>query len=115
MALLVANLTASDVVISASNAKRAVTVPAKVGSLTYGPPVDVTSELNGLTGTQYTALEAQRAGGGSPPVVYYWSNGIPLFAVGTLTVAVNLGVPINAFASAFQSGGPMPLNIPVLQ
>jgi hypothetical protein len=88
---MVANLTSSDVVISASNAKRAVTVPAKVGALTYGAPVDVTSELNGLTAGQYTNLETQRAGGGSPPVAYYWSNGIPLFAVGTLTVAVNLG------------------------
>ena len=62
--LMVANLTSSDVVISASNAKRAITVPAKVGSLTYGSPVDVTSELNGLTAGQYTNLETQRAGGG---------------------------------------------------
>ena len=89
--LMVANLTSSDVVISASNAKRAITVPAKVGSLTYGSPVDVTSELNGLTAGQYTNLETQRAGGGSPPILYYWTNGIPLYAVGTLTVAVNLG------------------------
>ena len=89
--LMVANLTSSDVVISASNAKRAITVPAKVGSLTYGSPVDVTSELNGLTAGQYTNLETQRAGGGSPPILYSWTNGIPLSAVGTLTVAVNLG------------------------
>ena len=91
MALMVANLTSSDVVISASNAKRAITVPAKVGALTYGSPVDVTAALRGLTAGQYTNLETQRAGGGSPPLAYYWTNGIPLFAVGTLTVAVNLG------------------------
>ena len=30
-------------------------------------------------------------------------------------LADNLGVPYNAFAAAFQSGGPMPLNVPVLQ
>jgi hypothetical protein len=89
--LKVANLTNVDVVISASNAKRAITVPANGGVLTYGSPIDVTSELKGLTAGQYTALETQRAGGGSPPLVYYWTDGIPLFAVGTLTVAVNLG------------------------
>ena len=30
-------------------------------------------------------------------------------------LADSLGVPYNAFAAAFQSGGPMPLNVPVLQ
>ena len=29
-------------------------------------------------------------------------------------LADNLGVPLNAFAAAFQSGGPMPLNVPVI-
>ena len=91
MSLLVCNLTGTDVVISAANAKRAITVPAKVGALTYGPPVDVTSELKGLTGGQYAALEVQRAGGGSPPLFYYWANGVPLYAVTGLTVAANLG------------------------
>jgi len=100
MALMVANLTGADVTISASNAKRAITVPAKVGGLTYGSPIDVTSELNGLTGGQYTNLETQRAGGGSPPIVYYWTNGIPLYAVGTLTVAVNLGGTVAVQATA---------------
>ena len=85
--LKVANLTNVDVVISASNAKRAITVPANGGVLTYGSPIDVTSELKGLTAGQYTALETQRPG----VLAYYWTDGIPLFAVGTLTVAVNLG------------------------
>jgi hypothetical protein len=91
MSLIVCNLTGTDVVISAANAKRAITVPAKVGALTYGPPVDVTSELNGLTGGQYAALEVQRLGGGSPPLFYYWANGVPLYAATGLTVAANLG------------------------
>jgi hypothetical protein len=86
--LLVCNLTSSDVVLA--KGKRSVTVPAKVGSLTYGPPVNVTSELSGLIAGDYTALETQRAGGGSPPIQYFWSDGIPLMAVGTLTVASNL-------------------------
>jgi hypothetical protein len=100
MSLLVCNLTGTDVVISAANAKRAITVPAKVGGLTYGPPVDVTSELKGLTGGQYAALEVQRLGGGSPPLFYYWANGVPLYAVTGLTVAANLGNTVTVQATA---------------
>jgi hypothetical protein len=84
MRLLVCNLTATDVVLA--KGKRSVTAPAKVGSLTYGAPVDVTSELSGLSGGDYTALESQRSGA----LAYFWSNGIPLFAVGTLTVGSNV-------------------------
>ncbi len=88
MALLVCNLTSSNVTLT--KGKRSVVAPAKVGSLTYGAPVDVTSELAGLSADDYTALETQRAGGGSPPLAYFWDDGIPLFAVGTLTVGSNV-------------------------
>ena len=95
MSLLVCNLTSSNVTLS--KGKRSVVAPAKVGSLTYGAPVDVTSALAGLSAGDYTALETQRDGGGSPPLAYFWSDGIPLFAVGTLTVATNLnGVTVQA-------------------
>ena len=88
--LLVCNLTASDVVLV--NGSRSVTAPAKVGSLTYGPPVNVSSELKGLVAGDYTALETQRSGN----LAYFWSTGIPEFAVGTLTVAANVnGVLVN--------------------
>ena len=82
--LLVCNLTGTDVVLVKGT--RSVTAPAKVGSLTYGPAVNVSSELKGLVAGDYTALETQRAG----VVAYFWSNGIPEFAVGTLTVGANV-------------------------
>lgn len=88
MALIVCNLTASAVTLAKGN--RTVVVPAKVGFLTYGPPVNVSSALKGLVAGDYTALETQRDGGGSPPVAYFWTDGIPLFAVGTLTVETNV-------------------------
>lgn len=91
MSLIVCNLTASAVVLAKGH--RSVTAPPKVGSLTYGPPVDVTSELAGLSAGDYTALESQRSGA----VAYFWSNGIPLFAVGTLTVGSNVnGVTVQS-------------------
>jgi hypothetical protein len=82
--LLVCNLTASDVVLA--KGLRSVTAPAKVGSLTYGPAVNVSSELKGLIAGDYTALESQRSGA----LAYFWSNGIPEFDVGTLTVGANV-------------------------
>lgn len=82
--LLVCNLTGTDVVLAKGT--RSVTAPAKVGSLTYGPAVNVSSELKGLIAGDYTALETQRAGA----LAYFWSNGIPEFAVGTLTVGANV-------------------------
>lgn len=88
MALKVCNLTSSNVTLARGN--RTVVAPAKVGSLTYGAPVDVTSALKGLSAGDYTALETQRAGGGSPAVAYFWDDGIALFAVGTLTVGTNV-------------------------
>ena len=84
MSLLVCNLTAADVVLV--KGLRSVTAPAKVGSLTYGPAVNVSSELKGLVAGDYTALETQRAG----VLAYFWSNGIPEFAVGTLSVGANV-------------------------
>jgi len=84
MSLLVTNLTGTDVVLAKGS--RSVTAPAKVGSLTYGPAVNVSSELKGLVAGDYTALETQRAG----TLAYFWSNGIPEFAVGTLTVGANV-------------------------
>jgi hypothetical protein len=78
--LYVCNLTASPVTLAAGT--RTVIAPAKVGSLTYGAPMDVTSELKGLVAGDYTALETQRSGA----LAYFWTDGIPLFAVGTLTV-----------------------------
>ena len=84
MKLLACNLTSSAVTLA--KGKRSVTLAAKVGSLTYGLAVDVTSELAGLSAGDYTALESQRSG----VVAYFWSNGIPLFDVGTLTVSVNV-------------------------
>jgi len=84
MSLLVCNLTSSDVVLAAG--LRSVTAPAKVGSLTYGPAVNVSSELKGLSAGNYTSLESQRSGA----LAYFWSNGIPEFAVGTLTVGANV-------------------------
>jgi hypothetical protein len=82
--LLVCNLTAADVVLV--RGKRSVTVPAKVGALTYGPSVNISSELEGLIAGDYTALEVQRPG----VVAYFWSNGIPEYAVGALTVGANV-------------------------
>jgi hypothetical protein len=84
MALIVCNLTSSAVTLA--RGARTIVVPPKVGSLTYGPPVDVTSTLQGLAAGDYTALESQRAG----TVAYYWTTGVPEFAVGTLTVAANV-------------------------
>ena len=84
MALVVCNLTASPVTLV--KGARPVIAPAKVGSLTYGAPVDVTSELAGLIASDYTALESQRSGA----LAYFWTDGIPLFAVGTLTVGTNV-------------------------
>jgi hypothetical protein len=84
MSLIVCNLTGTDVVLVKGT--RSVTAPAKVGGLTYGPPVNVTSELKGLVAGDYTLLEAQRTGA----LAYFWDNGIPLFAVGTLTVGVDV-------------------------
>lgn len=96
--LLCCNLTTSDVTLAKGN--RTVVVPAKVGSLTYGAPVNVSSALKGLASGDYTSLETQRAGGGSPPVAYFWSDGIPLFAVGTLTVGTNVsGVTVQTTAA----------------
>jgi len=76
MALYVYNLTGAPVVLAAGNPAR--TIPA---STTPPTRVDVTSELRGLTGPDYTALEAQRAG----TLVYEWTSD-PEYAVGTLTV-----------------------------
>lgn len=84
MSLIVCNLTGAAVTLAAG--KRTVVAPAKVGALTYGPPVNVTSELSGLSGANYTALEAQRAG----VLAYFWTEGVPLFDVGTLTVGVDV-------------------------
>lgn len=98
MALIACNLTSSAVTLAAGN--RTVVLPAKVGSLTYGEPVIVSSALRGLAAGDYTALETQRAGGGAPPLAYFWSDGIPLFGVGTLTVGGNVnGVTVQNTAS----------------
>lgn len=92
--LLACNLTSSPVTLAAG--KRTVVLPAKVGSLTYGAPVDVSSELAGLAGGDYTALQAQVSGGS---VAYFWTN-VPLFAVGTLTVGTNVnGVTVQNTAA----------------
>ena len=79
MALLACNLTSSAVTLAAGT--RSVVLPAKGANLTYGAPVDVTSELKGLTDTQYTALESQRAG----VVAYVWTS-VPEYVVGTGTI-----------------------------
>jgi hypothetical protein len=79
MALLACNLTSSAVTLAAG--KSTVVLPAKGANLTYGAPVDVTSELKGLTDTQYTALESQRAG----VVAYVWTS-VPEYVVGTGTI-----------------------------
>ena len=56
MALLAFNKTNSVVNIVG---KTTVALPANGGVLTYGPAVNVTSELKGLTSAQYTALDVQ--------------------------------------------------------
>ena len=92
MALYACNLTGAAVTLAAG--KRTVVLPAKVGALTYGAPVNVTSELEGLSGANYTALEAQRPA----TVAYVWDNGIPDYAVGTLTVTKTFASIDNATA-----------------
>jgi hypothetical protein len=79
MALLACNLTSSAVKLAAGT--RSVVLPAKGANLTYGAPVDVTSELKGLSDSQYTALESQRAG----VVAYVWTS-VPEYVVGTGTI-----------------------------
>lgn len=76
MALLVFNKTTSPITLSGL----ATVVPASALAGTRGPGVNVTSELNGLSGPQYTALEAQRG----TSLDYEWS-GYPEYLTGTLS------------------------------
>lgn len=95
MALLACNLTAAAVTLAAG--KRSVVLPAAVAPLTYGAPVNVTSELAGLTDPQYALIEAQRGAGS---IALFWDDGIPLFPVATLTVGTNVsGVTVQNTAA----------------
>jgi hypothetical protein len=91
--LYACNKTGAAVTLAAG--KRTVVLPAKVGGLTYGAPVNVTSELEGLTNPQYAALEVQRAAGS---VVFFWDNGIPNYETATLAVATSAAAVQNATA-----------------
>jgi hypothetical protein len=79
MALLVFNKSAAPIVLSGLT----VTVPASAAPPARGSDMNVTSELRGLSGAQYTALEAQRALGN---LEYEWSGLSARFATGTLAV-----------------------------
>src|SRR3990172_3642792 len=80
MALLCYNLTGAPVVLVAGNPPPV--IPASSAPPSRGPAFNVTSELRGLTGPQYAALEAQRSG----TLVYEWTND-PEYDVGVLTIA----------------------------
>lgn len=71
--LLAKNLTGSPVVLSGLS----VSVPAN-------GVVNVTSELDGLSGGQFTALETQRPG----TIEYIWTQGYAEFSIGSLTASV---------------------------
>ena len=91
MSLIVQNLTGSPVTLAAGSPAAPV-VPAN-------GVMNVTSELRGLTGGQYTSLESQR-----PAVLKYrWTN-FPEYAVGTLTVEVP-----DAHAASHESAGADPV------
>jgi hypothetical protein len=79
MALLAFNKTNSVVNIVG---KTTVALPANGGVLTYGPAVNVTSELKGLTNAQYITLDAFRSGGS---VAFLWTT-VPEYDVTGLTV-----------------------------
>lgn len=59
-----------------------VTLAGGFASVPANGKINVSSELAGLTGPQYTALEAQRPG----VIAYHWTQGFAEFSVGTLTV-----------------------------
>lgn len=81
MSLLCFNKSGVDVVLAGSLGF-STTIPASLAPPARGQAVNVTSELRGLTGGQYTALETQRA---AAALEYAWT-GDPEFSVGTLTV-----------------------------
>lgn len=74
--LLVYNRSATDITLTGTS----IVVPQSPAPPSRGPGVNVTSELKGLTGPEYTALEAQRAANN---LSYEWS-GSPEFSTGTL-------------------------------
>ena len=78
MSLLAYNLTGSPVILAAGDPS--ITLPASISPPARGKAVNVTSELEGLSAGDYTALEAQR-----PDVEYEWTAD-PEFDIGTLTI-----------------------------
>lgn len=79
MPLLCYNLTGAPITLAASSAGTTVVIPASSSAPNPGPPFNVTSKIRGLTGTQYSSLEAQRAGNLS----YQWTS-TPEYSIGTL-------------------------------
>jgi hypothetical protein len=79
MALIVYNVTGSPVTLAAGNPVRV--IPASSSPPNRGEGFNVTSELQGLSGANYTALEAQR-----PLTLEYEWTGEAEYSTGTLVV-----------------------------
>lgn len=103
MALEVFNITGTAITLAAGNPARV--IPLSSAPPARGPGVNVTSELRGLTGGQYTALEAQRTGGGLK-LIYEWTSD-PEYAVGTLVI----GGPAPAKHAPTHAGGSDPVTV----
>lgn len=96
MALLVFNKTIVPLLLAAGNPPR--TVPSSTAPGVRGPAFNITSELRGLTGGQYTALQVQVA---ASSCEYEWTSD-PEFATGTLVVG---GPAPGAHATQHKTGG----------
>lgn len=81
MPLMVFNRTAAPVTLAAGNPARV--IPISAAPPARGPGVNVTSELRGLTGGQYAAIDVQRAAGS---IVLEWTDGVAEYATAGLTV-----------------------------
>ena len=79
MPLFVYNITGVPVTLAAGNPVKI--IPASVAPPSRGVGIDVTKSLKGLTGPNYTALEAQRVA----TLVYEWST-LPEYPVGVLKI-----------------------------
>lgn len=93
MALLVYNLTGAPVALT--GIVPAVTVPLSAVAPLPGPAVNVTSELSGLSGAAYAALQTQSLS----TLRYVWSTGVAEYATSGLTVTTEPTLALAGVAS----------------
>lgn len=101
MSLLAYNKTTSPLTLAAGTPSAPVLSLVASSAGARSKAHNVTAELQGLSGANYTALQAQVASG---LVEYEWSTGVPEFSVGSLVVGAAAAEELDLISRFFVNG-----------